>query len=259
MEHVSSSAYKLFLISLSCMFINGCQTTESSDSSDKHSGVSGSSAQLILFDGAVYSLASNKLVRVDIDDVTQPVIDNEQRLGSFEAQTLTTDGEQLYLGSPGEVRIYDYADGQIRFIDSAVRDIPGDDPVITDGEYAYSTVITLESETEDGTKIGQGDLYVYEIDSANNITELAFYPRLGYLKGLALWDKTLMVCDPLDGLMQLDVTDPLTVSTVSTFADAPCNDLVHLGGGHFVTVGEEGIFQLMPDADGAFSVVSGFN
>lgn len=238
--------------------IAACNDDGSSSSGDSL-GVSGSKAQLIKLNGAVYSLASNKLIRVDISSSDQPTITDEIDL-NFDAETLTSDGEVLFIGSPREVRSYQYKDGRLEFIDSSVRQRRGKDPVVTDGNFAYSTVVTNEWSVfdENGNigKNGTGDLYVYEVDVQKNITELAFYLDIGYVKGLALWEKTLLICDPVDGLMQMDVTDSQLVEKIQQFSFVRCEDVLHLGGGHFATVGEDGIYQLVPYSGNNLAVIS---
>ncbi|MFT5592848.1 MAG: hypothetical protein ACI8SR_001214 [Oceanicoccus sp.] len=232
---------------------------ESSGGSGDSLGVSASKAQLIKLNGAVYSLASNKLVRIDISSADQPAITDEIEL-NFNAETLTTDGEALFIGSPREVRSYQYKDGRLDFVDTSVRQIRGKDPVVTDGNFAYSTVVTREwsayGQSVNNGMAGSGDLYVYEIDAEKNITELAFYPSIGYVKGLALWGKTLLICDPVDGLIQMDVTDSQLVEKVQQFNFVRCEDVLHLGNGHFATVGEEGIYQLVPYSESNLAVIS---
>ena len=242
------------------VFLVACGDSDSSDSGQ--AGVSGSKAQLIMLDDAIYSLASNKLIRVDVSNVSQSQVTDEIVL-DFDAETLTTDGDAIFIGSPGEVRTYQYANEQLDFIDTSVRVIPGKDPVVTDGEFAYSTVVTREwnasSDISETSMRGDGDLYIYDIDAANNITELAFYPNIGYVQGLALWDKNLLVCDPADGLMQLDVTDPFLIDKVQQFSFVLCEDILHLGGGHFATVGEDGIYQLVSYGVNKLAVISLIN
>lgn len=258
MIYVFLSASKRVLASSLLLCLLACGESDSGGSVDSQ-GVSGSKAQLIKFEGAIYSLASNKLIRVDVSTPSQPKITDDILL-DFNAETITTDEDAIFIGSPGEVRTYQFINDQLEFVDSSVRVIPGKDPVITDGDYAYSTVITSDwSYTDEHGDLilgGRGDLYVYDVDSANNITELAFYPNIGYVQGLALWGKNLLVCDPVDGLMQLDVTDPLLVEIKKQFSFVLCEDILHLGGGHFATVGEDGIYQFVPYNGNKLAVMS---
>ena len=244
MKHASYSAGS-WLASFVLVVLAGCGESDSSSTSQ---GISGSKAKIIKLDSAIYSLAANELVRVDISDPANPQITDEVSAGR-NAETLTTDGEALYIGSPDDVRTYLYdANSGLQFIDDSRRQITGQDPVIVDeaGVYAYSSIVTQERTDSQGSKSGNGALYVYEIDEAKNITELSFYPNVGYVQGLALWEKSLLVCDPVDGIIQFDVTDPLLVEQLNQIAFVLCEDVIHLGNGHFVTVGEEGIYQLVP-------------
>ncbi len=241
------------LVAALVFILAGCVESDSSSSSE---GVSGSKAKIIKLNDAIYSLAFDELVRVDISDPANPQITDEVSAGR-NAETLTTDGEAIYIGSPNDVRTYLYSiDTGLQFIDTSARAITGRDPVVTDGAYAYSTIVTQENTDFEGNTTGNGALYIYEVDAAKNITELTFYPNIGYVQGLALWQKNLLICDPVDGLMHMDVTDPLLVEKHSQIEFVLCEDIVHMGGGHFVTVGEDGIYQLKPIDQNNLAVIS---
>ncbi len=227
-----------------------------SGSDTTSNGVSGSKAKIIKFNGAIYSLAAGELVRVDISNPSQSTVTDEVFAGS-NAQTLTHDGEAIYVGSPDDVRIYEYTnDTGLQFTSSSTRPFTGDDPVITEPGFAYSTIVTAEWTDADDNKDGRGSLFIYEVDAAKNIVELAFYPNIGYVQGLAIWQKNLLICDPVNGLMQIDVNDPMSVAQVNQFSFVLCEDVLHLGDGHFVTVGEDGIYQLMPFSGNNLGVLS---
>ena len=119
----------------------------------------------------------------------------------------------------------------------------GTDPVITGDGYAYSTIITQEITNSQGNTTGNGALYIYEIDEAKNLSEISLYPNIGYVQGLSLWEKNLLICAPMDGILQMDVSDPVLVEQVRQIDFVLCEDILHLGNGHFVTVGRVVFFN----------------
>ncbi len=245
------------LCALLFVTLMGCVEGGSESSS---AGVSGSKAKIIKLDHAIYSLAFNELVRIDIREPINPVITDTVWAGN-NAQTLTTDGEAIFIGSPGDVSTYRYTvDSGLQHIDSSSRVVTGTDPVIVDenSEYAYSTIVTQERTLSDGSTTGNGALYVYEVDELKNLSEISFYPGIGYAQGLALWQKNLLVCDPESGLLHLDVTDPNLVAQLTQIEFVLCEDIIHMGDGHFITVGQEGIYQLKPIEGNNLAVFSFF-
>jgi len=234
------------------LFLIGCG--DGGGSSDS-AGVSGSKAKLIAMNGDLFSLASGELIRIDMVDPASPSVTDRYYIGS-DAQTLTTDGELLFVGGESSVSNYRYSQALgFEFISSQQRRVRGRDPVITDGDYAYSTFITQDWGTEDAPD-GIADLYVYEILENSALQEIGIYPDLGYLHGLTLWNKNLLVCDYYDGILHFDVTDPNRVELLNTLSYAPCEDILHLGNGHIVTVGKQGIFQLMPIEENKLALIS---
>lgn len=80
--------------------LGGFLEGESNSSSE---GGGGSKAKIIKLDDAIYSLAFNKLVRIDISDRMTPFIIDRVSAGN-NAEILTTDGEATFIGSPDDVR-----------------------------------------------------------------------------------------------------------------------------------------------------------
>lgn len=94
------------------------------------------------------------------------------------------------------------------------------------------------------------------MDELKNLSEISFYPGIGYLHGLALWQKNLLICDPVDGLLHLDVTNPNLVEQRTQIEFVLCEDFIHMADGHFITVREDGIYQLKLFAGNNFGVLS---
>lgn len=233
------------------VLLMGCGDT-STGSTD---GNSGSKAKLITMNGDVFTIADESLVRIDLTDPSNPVVSHKYHIGT-DIQTLTSDGEVLYVGGEFSVSNYRYnEESGFEFISVQDRRIRGRDPVITDGQYAYSTFITRDWGTEDDPD-GDADLYVYEILEDKSLNEIGIYTNLGYLHGLALWENNLLVCDYHEGILHIDVSEPSQLDIKQTLSYAPCEDIVHLGSGHFATVGKEGIFQLKPIEEDRFALIS---
>lgn len=260
MASVYYSAGKLILGFILLLVLGACGDASDGSSGNSESGsVSGSKAKIIKMNGAIYSLADQRLVRVDISNPSNPTVTDDVDAG-WSAETLTHDGEAIYVGSPREVRTYGYhPDTGLQFIDTSLPRRATSDPVITDGEYAYSTVVTRTGTDTEGNVWGEGDLYVYEVDAEKNLTEINVMTDIGFVQGLTLWNDNLLICDPVSGLLQLNVTDPMLIETVHQMDFVQCEDILHLGEGHFATVGEQGIYQLVPYEESKLAVISIYN
>ncbi len=251
---VKALTFSLTLIS--ALVVSGCGD-ESDSGSAQDGSVSGSKAKLIKLDGAVYSLADGYLKRIDISTPANPTVTDELRV-PFDAEALTHDGEAIYVASASVLHTYKYNDTtqQLEFIDDSIPRRAVSDPVVSNGEYAYSTVIRSRFTDADGRSSGTGDLYVYEVDAEKNLTEINFLNDIGYVQGLALWDDQLYVCDPNAGLLHMNVSDPMLIETVTQLSFVKCDDILHFGNGHFATVGEQGIYQLKPYDGAKLAVIS---
>lgn len=260
MTSVFYSVGKSTLAFILLLLLGACGDASDDSGSNGGSGsVSGSKAKLIKMDGAIYSLADRRLVRVDISNPSNPIVTDDVDAG-WSAETLTHDGEAIYVGSPREVRTYGYhPDTGLQFIDTSLPRRATSDPVITDGEYAYSTVVTRTGTDTEGKAWGEGDLYVYEVDAEKNLTEINVMTDIGFVQGLTLWNDNLLICDPVSGLLQLNVTDPMLIETVHQMDFVQCEDILHLGEGHFATVGVQGIYQLVPYEESKLAVISIYN
>lgn len=233
---------------------------ESETEGGSEGSVSGSKAKLIKLNGAIYSLADSQLKRIDISTPGAPLITDSINVVS-DADAITHDGGAIYVASSSVVQTYQYNElaNRLEFIDDSIPRRAISDPVVSDGGYAYSTVITRENTDVNGQVSGNGDLYVYEVDAAKNLSEINRVQNLGFVQGLALWKESLFICDPTAGLLQLNVSNPMLVEIVHQIDFVLCDDILHLGDGHFATVGEQGIHQLMPYNGSKLALISIYN
>lgn len=254
---------------VSCLIVcfsvlSGCGAD--SEWNNQTEGISGSLARLV-YDknsenegetaGALYTLAKGHLVRIAVNDAAEFEVTDEIPINES-AETLTTDNHAVYVGSPEFVRSYMYTPASgLTFVSESPERPAESDPVVTDGEFAYSTV------TEFGWSFNQqefeaigGSLYIYAIDDNKVLTEINRIPNIGIPMGLALWGKVLMTCDSKNGLQQWDVSDAMDVKQLKVISDVTCRDILHLGDGHFATVGEAGIYQIKPTEEQTFTLIS---
>lgn len=227
-----------------------------SDTSNDSDGVSGSKARLIAHDGAIYSLSNTQLVRINIGNPADPVITDDIWVGD-NPDSLAQSGDVIYVGSPADIRSYRYTEGNgLQLVDVSDPRRAVFDPVVVDGDYAYSTVVTRNWVNSEGEVSGQGDLYVYQIDESDNLNEISVVQNIGYAQGLAIWDDNLMICDPSNGLLHMDVSNRTSPLKYHRIGFVKCDDILHVGDGHFITVGPEGLYQLKPYENNNMGVIS---
>ncbi len=164
-------------------------------------GLSGSTARFVISGNTMYTVDNTNLQIFNITNGSKPV-----RLGSFAVgqniETISTLGNNLFIGSQGQVYLFSIQNPQAPVLLGAVQHRTSCDPVVSDGKYAYSTL-----RTGTGCRFGGSQLDVISLNNPQNPQIIQSYP-MNDPKGLAVSGKWLFVCD--NGIKMYDKSNAAT-------------------------------------------------
>jgi len=130
----------------------------------------------------------------------------------------------LFVGSPTGVNIYNNTIPSSPSLVTTVTHVTGCDPVVVQGNYAYSTIHA-------GNMCGQNFNEMSVID-ITNITSpvIAKTYSLNNPYGVGIDGANLFVCDDLSGLKMYDASDPTSLILKQTVQAGETRDVIPLGG-----------------------------
>ncbi len=178
--------FTLFVLALSA-----CSLKESDsyyDNGSSGNSKSGSTATILTYGDYMYALDNNKLRAFDLVDPAHPKQTSQQTI-SATAETLFAYENFLYIGTTTGVLMYSLADKSTPTFINTVFHWPAKDPVVADGNYAYSTTRRGEE-----FQNPSGTLSVLDIRDKKNAVTVNTYSQQ-YPFGLGLSDKYLFVCN----------------------------------------------------------------
>lgn len=186
----------LCLFLMFCIGLTSCSEDSSFESfsgnNSSSSGQSGSTASIITYKGFIYTLDNNILKTLSLADPANPVEVSSIQLGSG-IETIFAYEDHLYLGTRNGILLYDISDGAKPEYSGTSFHWPAEDPVVVQGDFAYST-------SRWGTEAnGNGNLQVINIankDFPNTIQTI----NQEYPCGLGIASDVLYVCNAGHGI-----------------------------------------------------------
>ena len=194
----------------------------------------GSTARFTISGEYLYTLDYDKLTTFHLKSDTEVDFVNEQYIWWGELETIFPYGGYLFIGSTTGVIIFSLEDPANPEEISVFNHVVSCDPVVVQGNYAYSTLRA-------GNRCGQSfnQLDVIDISNINNPVLVTSYP-LTSPRGLAIQNDCLYVCD--DGIKVLDISDHNNTQVIAHIEGIPANDVIFFNDQLLVTA-DDGFYQ----------------
>lgn len=222
---------KIIIIILAAAIIFSCDDYSSYSDSYSDTGEAGSLARFAIAGNHMYTVELEELKIFDITNEKSPEF-IKQIYPGFGIETIFSTGDYLFLGSRNGVYIYNLSVPDNPSLESIYSHVYSCDPVIVNGNYAYST---LNSSGPCGRGLNQLDV-IDVSDKSNPINVKTI--QMEDPKGLGISGNVLYVCDL--GIKSYDITDPENpVFITSTSIDAV--DVIPIDGMLIVTA-ESGLY-----------------
>lgn len=156
---------------------------------------------------------------------------------SNDVETISKLGDVLYLGTTTGVLFYDVADPNNPYNLSTYEHVTGCDPVVSDGEYAYTTL-------RSGRTCGGGTDFLDIIDISNiESPQLVNSIQLTSPYGLAIVGDNLFVGEKENGMHWYNVKDKKEIIEIAYFEDIKAIDFIPNGDNNLIINTEGAILQ----------------
>lgn len=187
------------------VIFSACTKDSQLATSDKQQqGVSGSLTRFTLKDNYMYALDVNYMKVFDITNGSQPVLMSATKV-NYGLETITIYGDNIYIGAFDRVYILNIKDpSHPTELQEVVHHISCD-PVVVQGNYAYST--QNSSEIGCGHATTKSILAIYNAGNPQQTT-LVKSIEMTSPYGLAVEGNYLYVCDSEDGVVIFDISNP---------------------------------------------------
>jgi hypothetical protein len=192
---------KLIHIVLAILFMQSCEDGTFDYSSDQGSetGTAGSLARFAIAKDHLYTVDNNYLSVYDITDVNAPDFIEKEYVG-FEIETIFPKGNLLFLGSRWGVYIYSIDNPRNPLQLSLYEHTYSCDPVVVQGNYAYSTL-----NSSGPCSRGTDQLDIIDVSNPEYPKEVNSI-TMSNPKGLGVKGDLLFVCD--DGIEIYNISNP---------------------------------------------------
>lgn len=251
----------LYIISIIALFTFSCNqdaTSPSSSTSTKSgsevsinnpsgTGTSGSTARFTIAKNHLYIATEDALYVYSLEKPDQPVFQSQQNL--FGVETIFSLENNLYLGTQTGVLIFDITNPNSPNRISTYRHITSCDPVVVQGDFAFSTL----RNSSDQCRRGINCLDVINVADKSNPKQVARVNLDGPI-GLGIHNQYLYVCDN-DYIKQFDVSDPSNPTLIRSNGLPGCFDII-VNGQTLIAVSNLGIHQYNIEQTGQLSSLS---
>ncbi len=192
---------RYILLSL-LIYLASCSKDSYDYSADTSSGTgtAGSLARFATSDNYLYSVDASTLKVFNITNEKVPFFIGETYV-DFGVETIFALGDLLFLGTRSGVFIYDISNPESPEYVSVYSHVQSCDPVVVNGNYAYSTLSTSGPCSE-----GVNELDIINISNPHS-PNLVKTVQMDNPKGLGISGTLLFVCD--EGLKVFNLTDPV--------------------------------------------------
>jgi hypothetical protein len=183
--------------------------TQDADLASSEGGKSGSITRFTTYQGYMYVLNLNEVQTYSLSNPNKPLLVHTLTT-DYGLETINIYDNTIFLGSTSSLYILDISDPAVPVLlsktDRTFFFSKRCDPVVVKGNYAYSTIKTIENICGSTSSISA--LIVYDISNKTLPVELATYD-LVTPNGLGYKDNYLFVCDEgTDRLEVFDISDP---------------------------------------------------
>jgi len=200
-------------------------------------GVGGSMARFMLYSNILYVLRDNYMQVVNIED-GQLEKGSVVNMNFDNAETLFLNGNNLFVGTQNGMEIYSLQNPLNPSYLSRISHIRSCDPVVVEGNIAYST---LRAGTSCGGTINQLDVIdISDINSPKLLTSFGMTEPFG----LGIDNHILFVCDGNSGLKIYDATDYMHIDQhlIKNFPEINAFDVIPLSN-VLLMIGSDGFYQ----------------
>jgi hypothetical protein len=198
-------------------------------------GVAGSLARFAIAKDYLYCLNTSSINLYDVSIATQPVGQGSVFAG-WGIETLFPYENKLFVGTTTGVSIFDNIVPSAPTLLSTVTHVTGCDPVVVQGDFAFSTV-------HSGNFCGQifNELNVIDVSNPESPSISRTY-SLFKPYGLGIDGEHLFICDDQQGLKMYNASDPVNLVLKQETPAGTTRDVIALGG-WLLLVSLEGIYQ----------------
>ncbi|UXP31310.1 hypothetical protein N6H18_13225 [Reichenbachiella agarivorans] len=218
---------------------------------DQDVSTSGSIAKFYIDQTHLYVIEENSLSVFDITDFENMQVKAQVDINR-EVETIFRLGDVLYLGTTTGVLFYDISDPNLPSYLSSYNHFTGCDPVVSDGQYAYTTL-----RSNAGCGGGTNVLDVVDMSNLDNPVLVKSY-EVASPYGLVLFDDYLFLAQGSNGMKVFDISDVSNAIEVGAYSDIKALDFIR-DGQNIIIRTESGITQIAVNADASFSVLSQIN
>lgn len=208
---MKNTIHKILLILFACFSIwsiTGCNKDNSGlNDNIGNTGKGGSLARFIINGAYMYVVDNATLKTFSLSDPKNPSLVNSIQIG-FNIETIYAFKDNLFIGSQDAMYIYNIQNPSQPTYKSTSSHLRACDPVVADDNYAYVTVRSSNNGSPCGGTANA--LMVYDVTNISYpvlINEL----QLSNPHGLGLKNNILYVCDDINGLRILDISDPKNI------------------------------------------------
>ncbi|MBA2422683.1 MAG: hypothetical protein H0V61_05605 [Chitinophagales bacterium] len=194
-----------------------------SSTSAPGSGIAGSMTRFAIVENALYCLADASMLLFNIENASNPfsagVVDMPWNI-----ETIFPYNNYLFIGSTTGIQIYDNSNPALPVYVSQFVHATNCDPVVVQGNYAYST---LRGGTTCGGIVNQLD--VIDLSTMISPQLVESYP-MNNPYGLAIEGENLFVCDGSAGLKYYNAADPENLVLHQVVFPGETRDVIPLNG-----------------------------
>lgn len=225
---------------------------DENDQIDVGESTSGSMATFHLVGDFLYILEEQSLIVFDISDRSDIKEVNSLYAGGNTPETLFSYDNTLFIGTTNGVVFFDITDKAKPIYISTYRHITSCDPVVSDGDFAYSTL-------RSGGNCGGSEnlLDIIDLKDIEN-PKLHKSIRMQTPYGLGLFNGFLFVGEKENGMKVFDARNSSQIIQIGEYPDIEATDFVS-NGEVLVINTTNGVKQVSVDSDGRFTIISEIN
>jgi hypothetical protein len=219
----------LYYNSLSSSTVSGLSQNKA------NTGMAGSMARFAAVNNYMYTVSTNSLNVIDINDAANPLFVQNKNIG-WSIETIFPYNNKLYIGAGSSMSVYDLQDPVNPQRLSWTGHWCSGDPVVADDNYAY---VTLHEANVCGSTVNQ--LEIYSLNNPTTPTLVKTY-ALTNPQGLSKDGNLLFICDGKDGLKIYDITSAIAIKLIKHLPGSETYDVIAANGIAYV-VAKEGLYQ----------------
>jgi len=237
------------LLTLTCMLLLfSCAEEGGFSNSTGTTGTNGSYSRMVIVDNYMYRVDTEVLTTFDITD-PEDISQLDRQMVGFTIESIYHMGGILFIGSGEALHIFEIGENGIPerrsrtdYSQFSEEQVPCD-PVISDGNFAYVTLSTVEVVADGPCNrlVPINELRIYDITDLNDPKEVNRIEMLNP-KGLAYDGDLLFICENDNGLKVFDKSDINNLELIEHFKDFNTYDVIAKNG-LLIVIGRGAIYQ----------------